>query len=97
VNASVRRVSTNISVGTLFAFVSTGFLIREGVGGVYGYLSENFVPNYIFYASAIFSFLGIGTLVLNNFLDRMLKNSHKSVAIFFNIPKPKQISRTNKI
>jgi len=76
VNASrdvaVRKISTSIPVGTLFAFVSTGFLIGQGLGGgIYGYLYENFAPNYIFYASATFSLLGIGAVMLNNVLSPM--------------------------
>jgi len=71
VNASrdvaVRQIAGRIPVGTVFAFVSTGFLVGQACGGfIYGYLFENYPPNYIFYASAVFSVLGMATVLFNS-------------------------------
>lgn len=70
VNASrdvaVRQIAGRIPVGTVFAFVSTGFLVGQALSGViYGFLLENYPPNYIFYASAVFSILGMITVIFN--------------------------------
>ena len=70
VNASrdvaVRQIARRIPVGTVFAFVSTGFLVGQALSGfVYGFLFENYPPNYIFYASAVFSILGMVTVIFN--------------------------------
>ena len=70
VNASrdvaVCQIAGRIPVGTVFAFVSTGFLVGQALSGViYGFLFENYPPNYIFYASAVFSILGMITVIFN--------------------------------
>ena len=70
VNASrdvaVRQIAGRIPVGTVFAFVSTGFLVGQAFSGfIYGFLFEHYPPNYIFYASAAFSVLGMVTVIFN--------------------------------
>jgi len=70
VNASrdvaVRQIAGRIPVGTVFAFVSTGFLVGQAFSGfIYGFLFEHYPPNYIFYASAAFSILGMVTVIFN--------------------------------
>ena len=70
VNASrdvaVRQIAGRIPVGTVFAFVSTGFLVGQALSGfIYGFLFEHYPPNFIFYASAAFSILGMVTVIFN--------------------------------
>lgn len=65
-DVAVRRVIEHLPVGTVFAFVSTGFTVGQAFGGlVYGYLFDNYPPNYIFYASALFTMIGALTVLLN--------------------------------
>jgi FSR family fosmidomycin resistance protein-like MFS transporter len=76
VNASrdvaVRQIAGRIPVGTVFAFVSTGFLVGQALSGfIYGYLFQHYPPNYIFFASAIFSVLGMATVVFNQGTRRL--------------------------
>lgn len=71
VNASrdvaVRHVAGTVPIGTVFGFVSTGFLVGQGLAGfVYGWLYETFPPHYVFYASAAFSVLGMMTVLINS-------------------------------
>jgi predicted MFS family arabinose efflux permease len=55
-----------VPVGTVFGFVSTGFLVGQGVGGpLYGWLLDNYPPHIIFYTSAAFSVLALGTVLFN--------------------------------
>jgi len=65
-DVAVRRVIEHLPVGTVFAFVSTGFTVGQAMGGmVYGYLVDNFEPNIVFYASAAFTMIGASTVLLN--------------------------------
>ena len=65
-DVAVRNVIKNLPVGTVFAFVSTGFTVGQAVGGmVYGYIFDKFEPNMIFFASAIFTVIGASTVLLN--------------------------------
>ncbi len=65
-DVAVRRVIEHLPVGTVFAFVSTGFTVGQAFGGaIYGYLFDNFPPNYIFYVSALFMMIGASTVLLN--------------------------------
>ena len=65
-DVAVRRVIEHLPVGTVFAFVSTGFTVGQAIGGmVYGYIFDNFDPNMIFYASAAFTIIGASTVLFN--------------------------------
>lgn len=65
-DVSVRHVASHLPVGTVFGFVSTGFLVGQALGGpIYGWLFDNFPPHVIFYASAVFSVLSILTVLFN--------------------------------
>ena len=70
VNASrdvaVRNVAAHIPVGTVFGFVSTGFLVGQAIGGpLYGWLYDTYSPNVVFYCSAAFYVIGISTILFN--------------------------------
>lgn len=70
VNASrdvaVRNIAAHIPVGTVFAFISTGFLLGQAVAGpFYGWLFDHYSPQYIFYISAAVYVLGISTILFN--------------------------------
>lgn len=70
VNASrdvaVRHIAADIPVGTLFAFVSTGFVAGQALAGpIYGWLFDNYPPEIVFYASAAFSVLALSTVLFN--------------------------------
>jgi predicted MFS family arabinose efflux permease len=65
-DVAVRQIPTNIPVGTVFGFVSTGFLLGQTVGGpLYGWLFDHFPPSYIFYVSALIHVIGIGIIAIN--------------------------------
>jgi predicted MFS family arabinose efflux permease len=65
-DVAVRNVAPHIPVGTVFAFISTGFLLGQAVAGpFYGWLFDNYSPQYIFYVSAGIYVLGIATVVIN--------------------------------
>jgi MFS family permease len=71
VNASrdvaVRHIAADIPVGTVFAFVSTGFVAGQALAGpIYGCLFDNYPPHIIFYASAAFSVLALATVLFNS-------------------------------
>jgi len=66
-DVAVRSVIKNLPVGTVFAFVSTGFTVGQALGGiVYGYIFDQFDPNMIFFASAVFTVVGASTVLLNS-------------------------------
>ena len=70
VNASrdvaVRHVAAHIPIGTVFGFISTGFLLGQAVAGpFYGWLLDNYPPQYIFYVSAAVYVVGIMTVLIN--------------------------------
>lgn len=65
-DVAVRQIPTDIPIGTVFGFVSTGFLLGQTIGGpLYGWLFDHFPPNYIFYVSAFVHVLGIGIIAIN--------------------------------
>jgi FSR family fosmidomycin resistance protein-like MFS transporter len=65
-DVAVRQVIKHLPIGTVFAFVSTGFTVGQAIGGVvYGYIFDNFPPAYVFYASALFTMLGALTVLLH--------------------------------
>jgi predicted MFS family arabinose efflux permease len=70
VNASrdvaVRKVASHLPIGTVFAFISTGFLLGQAVGGpIYGWLFDRYSPQYIFYVSAAINVVGLATIMIN--------------------------------
>ena len=61
-DVSVRHAATNVSVGTLFGFVTTGFAGGQILGpGLYGWLIDAGHPQLVFWASAGFSTLAIAS------------------------------------
>jgi predicted MFS family arabinose efflux permease len=63
---SVRNAATDVSVGTLFAFVTTGYSGGQIVGpALYGWLMDTGHPQLVFWVSAAFSFIAIGTMMVN--------------------------------
>jgi predicted MFS family arabinose efflux permease len=65
-DVAVREIPTDIPVGTVFGFVSTGFLIGHALGSpLYGWLFDHFPPSYIFYVSALIHVIGIGIIAIN--------------------------------
>jgi MFS family permease len=63
---SVRNAATDVSVGTLFAFVTTGYSGGQIVGpALYGWLMDTGHPQLVFWVSAAFSFIAIGTMMIN--------------------------------
>lgn len=70
VNASrdvaVRHVARHIPIGTVFGFISTGFMVGQAVGApFYGWLYDNYSPNLVFYSSAAVYVVGIATVLFN--------------------------------
>ena len=66
-DVSVRHSAGRHSVGTVFAFVSTGFLVGGAVSlPVYGYLLDHGSPEIVFWTSAVFSVLGVATIMLHS-------------------------------
>jgi predicted MFS family arabinose efflux permease len=62
-DVSVRHAATDVSVGTLFGFVTTGYSGGQILGpGLYGWLMDTGHPQLIFWASAGFSTLAIATM-----------------------------------
>lgn len=62
-DVSVRHVAGSHSVGTAFAFVTTGFLIGQAIGPpIYGMLIDIGSPEIVFWISGAFSFLGVCTV-----------------------------------
>ncbi len=65
-DVAVRNVASHLPIGTVFAFISTGFLLGQAVGGpVYGWLFDRYSPEIIFYVSAAISVAGLGTIMVN--------------------------------
>ena len=78
VNASrdvtVRHAATDVSAGTLFGFVTTGYSGGQIIGPtLYGWLLDVGHPQLVFWASAAFSTLAIGTM-----LTRRVLPGHKA-------------------
>ncbi len=62
-DVSVRHAATDVSVGTLFGFVTTGYSGGQILGpALYGWLLDSGHPQLIFWASAAFSTLAIATM-----------------------------------
>ena len=71
VNASrdlmVRHMTPGASVGTAFAFVTTGFMVGQSVAPVfYGWLMDIGQPHAVFWAAAGFTALAIATVFLSH-------------------------------
>ena len=65
-DVAVRHIATDVPIGAVFGFVSTGFLVGQGLGGpIYGWLFETYPPQTVFYASAAFSVLALVTIFFN--------------------------------
>lgn len=65
-DVSVRHVSSSQSVGTVFAFVSTGFLIGQAIGPpIYGALLDFGRPEIIFWVSGAFSMAAVATVFIS--------------------------------
>ncbi|MBK19892.1 MAG: hypothetical protein CMM52_13750 [Rhodospirillaceae bacterium] len=65
-DVAVRHVIRHLPIGTVFAFVTTGFTAGQAFGGViYGYLFDNYPPSYIFYGCAFFTVIGALTVLFN--------------------------------
>lgn len=61
---SVRHAANDVSVGTLFAFVTTGYSGGQIVGpALYGWLMDLGHPQLVFWASAGFSLIAISTML----------------------------------
>lgn len=62
-DVTVRHLAGEHSVGTAFAFVTTGFLLGQAIAPpIYGYLIDHGSPEIVFWASAAFSLISIGTV-----------------------------------
>ena len=67
----VREVAPAGALGTVFAFVSTGFNVGQGIGPLaYGAILDHAMPHAVVYLSAFFMFLSIGLLFFSR--DRRL-------------------------
>ena len=63
-DVSVRHAATEVSVGTLFAFVTTGYSGGQILGpAIYGWLLDFGHPQLVFWTSAAFSTLAISTMM----------------------------------
>jgi len=66
-DVSVRHSAGGHSVGTVFAFVSTGFLLGGAITlPFYGYLLDLGSPQIVFWTSAVFSIGSVATVVLHS-------------------------------
>ena len=62
-DVSVRHAATDVSVGTLFGFVTTGYSGGQILGPpLYGWLLDIGHPQLVFWGSAAFSTLAIATM-----------------------------------
>jgi len=60
----VRHAVPGASVGTVFAFVTTGFMVGQAVSPtIYGLLMDGASPGVVFWTSAAFSLICIGTAI----------------------------------
>jgi MFS family permease len=67
---SVRHIVSGHSVGTVFAFVSTGFLLGQAVAPpLYGWLIDLGSPSIVFWTSGAFYAIGVGGILVNRWLD----------------------------
>ncbi len=63
-DVSVRYAATDVSVGTLFGFVTTGYAGGQIIGpSIYGWLMDSGHPQIVFWASAGFSTLAVATML----------------------------------
>ena len=75
-DVAVRHVAAHLPIGTVFGFVSTGFLVGQALAGpTYGYLVDNYPPHIIFYASGGFSVLAMGTILFNSGTRRPMETT----------------------
>lgn len=66
-DVSVRHAAGNgLSVGTVFAFVTTGYSVGQSFGPpIYGLLLDYATPQIVFWASAVFSLISVSTVFMN--------------------------------
>lgn len=65
-DVSVRHAAADVSVGTLFGFVTTGYAVGQAIGpGLYGWVMDFGRPELVFWVSAAFSTLAISTMLYN--------------------------------
>lgn len=65
-DVSVRHAAGDLPVGTVFAWVTTGFLIGQSIGpAIYGVLLDLGEPTIVFWASGVFSLLAVSTVFFN--------------------------------
>jgi len=65
-DVAVRHVARHLPIGTVFGFVSTGFLVGQALAGpLYGWMYDRFSPEVVFYVSAAASLSAIATVLLN--------------------------------
>ncbi len=70
-DVSVRHAATDVSVGTLFGFVTTGYSGGQIIGpALYGWIMDFGRPELVFWASAGFSTLAISTMMINKLTPR---------------------------
>ena len=66
-DVAVRHIAGDIPVGTVFGFVSTGFVAGQALAGpIYGWILDHHPPEFIFFASAAFSLLALSTVLFNS-------------------------------
>jgi predicted MFS family arabinose efflux permease len=67
---SVRHIASSHSVGTVFAFVTTGFLLGQAVAPpLYGALIDLGSPEIVFWTSGAFYAIGIASVFVNRWID----------------------------
>ncbi len=65
-DVAVRDVARHLPIGTVFGFVTTGFLVGQAVAGpLYGFLYDLYSPRIVFYISAAASVAAIATIMVN--------------------------------
>ena len=73
-DVSVRGAAKDVSVGTVFAFVTTGYAAGQVIGPiVYGLILDFGRPHLVFVASAVFSLLAILTMLARRKASGVLK------------------------
>lgn len=65
-DVAVRDVARDLPIGTVFGFVTTGFLVGQAIAGpLYGLLYDHYSPEVVFYISASASITAVATIVVN--------------------------------
>jgi FSR family fosmidomycin resistance protein-like MFS transporter len=70
-DVSVRHIASSHSVGTVFAFVTTGFLLGQAFAPpLYGWLIDLGSPSVVFWTAGAFYGIAVGVIFLNRWMDR---------------------------